>query len=175
MTLIISTCVEELSEPEFVTPLARIAGKCRVKHFRSVSKEDIAKAERIIISGTALRDFAYLDSDWSWLKDVDVPVLGICAGMQVILKAFGVPLHDHAVIGPQPVEVVKENPLCEGTFSAYFLHTKTGHGFEILAKSDGTPCIVKHPSKELYGCIFHPEVMNEDILTRFLALAPQRL
>lgn len=172
MMLVISTCAEELSEPEFVTPLAR---GCVVKHYRSVSPKDLAKAERIIISGTALKDFAYLDSDWSWLKDVSVPVLGICAGMQVIAKAFGIPLQDRVVIGPKRVEVVKQNALAEGTFNAYFLHTKTASGFDVLATAEGAPCMIKHPQKPVYGCIFHPEVMNEDIISNFLGIPAEAL
>lgn len=167
MTLVISTCTEELSELEFVRPLTELLG-CKAKHYRSVTKKDIERADKIVISGTALKDFAYLQGDWSWLKDCDKPVLGICAGMQVIAQAFGIPLKDQTAIGPQQVIVTKENPLAEGEFSAYFLHTKTGIGnFEVLAKSNGIPVMIKHPSKPLYGCIFHPEVMTEDILFAF--------
>ncbi|MBI4145666.1 hypothetical protein HY493_05700 [Candidatus Woesearchaeota archaeon] len=182
MTLVISTCAEELSEPEFVTPLARIA-RCHVKHYRSVSPKDIAKADRIIISGTALKDFAYLDSDWSWLKDVKIPVLGICAGWQVLLQAvptYPVGLVDDVVIGPREVEVIASNPLATGRFSAYFLHTKNGAGvFDVLAVVNTlegpVPCMFKHPSRELYGCSFHPEVMNEEIIQNFLDLDTEAL
>ncbi|HSU72364.1 MAG TPA: hypothetical protein VLJ21_00765 [Candidatus Binatia bacterium] len=168
MTLVISTCAEELSELEFVRPLTELLG-CKAKHYRSVTQKDLEKADCIVISGTALKDFAYLDADWSWLKTIDKPVLGICAGMQVIAKAFGISLKDHTVIGPRRVEVVAENSLIEGECEAYFLHTKTGIGhFRVLAKSEGTPCIIKHPEKEVYGVIFHPEVMNEEILEAFL-------
>ena len=89
--------------------------------------------------------------------------------MQIIAKEHGVPLEDNTVIGPQPVEVIAENKLAEGTFNSYFLHTKTGTGnFKVLATSNGKPCIIKHAEKEIYGCIFHPEVMNEDIIRRFV-------
>ena len=170
MILIISTCTEELSEMEFVKPLCELTGG-KAKHYRMLSKKDIEKAEKIIISGTALKDFNYLQADWSWLKEYDKPVLGICAGMQVILKAFDVPLAEKTVIGPQTVEVVNENPLLEEDCSAYFLHTKTGSGnFKVLAKSSGVPCLIKHHTKEIYGCIFHPEVMNEEILENFVEL-----
>jgi len=169
MILIISTCSEILSELEFVKPLQNLAGENIVKKYDVVSKEDIEKTDKIIISGTALKDFAYLDGDFGWLKACEKPVLGICAGMQVIAHEFGVELEDFTDIGPQKVEVVKDNMLASGEFNAYFLHTKTGAGdFDVLATTKGKPSMIKHPDKEIYGCIFHPEVMNAQIIRRFL-------
>lgn len=176
MTLVISTCTEELSELEFVKPLTDLLG-CKSKHYRSVTKKDIEKADRIVISGTALKDFAYLQGDWSWLKTIDKPVLGICAGWQVMFQA--VPTHkmelvDSTNIGPREVEVIVPNKLAEGNFNAYFLHTKNGVGvFDTIAWTTDKQqerCMFKHPTKPLYGCIFHPEVMNEDILLAFSEL-----
>jgi GMP synthase (glutamine-hydrolysing) len=169
MTLIISACKDALSELEFVLPIQKIVGECVVRHCSDVTKADIAKAKRIIITGTALKDFDYLNADFSWLKTVDKPVLGICAGMQLIAQAFGVPLEDFVTIGPRSVQVVRENALAEGAFEAYFLHTKTATtGFDVLATTDGKACMVQVEGKPVYGCIFHPEVLNEDLLKRFV-------
>ena len=166
MILVISTCKEKLSELEFVKPIAELV-KGKVKHYSKVSKEDL-EADKIIIAGTALKDFDYLEGDFSWLKDFSKPVLGICSGMQIICKEYGVELQEFTAIGPQQVEVVKENKLAEGKFNAYFLHTKTGTGnFEVLAKTNGKSCLIKHPEKEIYGCTFHPEVMNKKIIENF--------
>jgi len=169
MILIISLCKEKISEFEFVRPLEKLVGKCAVRNVRDVKENDIRDAKKIILSGTALADFEYLNHDFSWLKKTEKPVLGICAGMQVIAQAFDIPLEKKTTIGVKSVEVIKENKLAEGSFNAYFLHTLTGSGdFDVLATSEGVPCMIKHPKKEIYGCIFHPEVMNEQIIARFL-------
>lgn len=169
MILIISTCADKLSELEFVLPLTRLVGNCAVKHYSELTNSDVTSAKKIIISGTALKDFDYLKHDWSWLKDYDKPVLGICAGMQVIAQAHSIALQDSVAIGPQEATIVRENKLASGKFNAYFLHTRTGIGnFEVLATNHGKPCMIKHPKKEIYGCIFHPEVMNEEIIQKFI-------
>jgi GMP synthase (glutamine-hydrolysing) len=171
MILIISTCKDKLSELEFVRPIELLAGKCATKHCASVTQEDIATADKIIITGTALKDFDYLQADWSWLKDTDKPVLGICAGMQVVAQAAGIRLEDFTAIGPRRVKIIKENPLASGEFEAYFLHTKTAtKGFDVLATTDSKPCMVQRKDKPVYGCIFHPEVMNENIVKKFITL-----
>lgn len=169
MILIINTCKEKLSELEFVRPIERIAKDFRTKNCKEIIQQDIDKADKIIITGTALKDFDYLEHDFSWLLKTEKPVLGICAGMQIIAKEFQIPLVTFVTIGPRQVETVAENKLAKGTFNAYFLHTKTAsEGFETLAMTNGKPCMIKHPQKEIYGCIFHPEVMNEDIIERFV-------
>ncbi|MBI4147913.1 hypothetical protein HY490_01350 [Candidatus Woesearchaeota archaeon] len=169
MILIISTCADTLSELEFVRPIEKIVGACTTKHHKKLTHKDIHAATKIILTGTALADFEYLIHDFSWLREITVPVLGICAGMQIIAKEFELPLVDTKNIGVRQVQVVEKNKLADSTFNAYFLHTKTGTGnFHVLAKSEGTPCMIKHPSKEIYGCIFHPEVMNQRIITNFI-------
>ena len=75
-----------LSRDEFVGPVARIvpgAGQeWREVHFSALSSEDIQSASGIILCGTALKDnfFAEKAEEFAWLRDVRVPVLGICAG-----------------------------------------------------------------------------------------------
>lgn len=169
MILIVSMCKEKLSELEFVKPLTKFTGYT-LRHYSEIKKLDIARADKIIITGTALKDFDYLQGNFSWIKTCNKPILGICAGMQVIARAFNAQLEDFTTIGPRKVTVVKKNELVKGDFDAYFLHTKTAStGFDVLATTDGKPCMVKHPTKPIYCCIFHPEVMNENIISDFVA------
>lgn len=168
MILIISTCREKLSELEFVEPIKRMVDKFIVKRFDKITDEDLNNSDKVIICGTALKDFDYLNANWSWIESFEKPLLGICAGAQVIGKAYGSHLKDEMRIGQQKVEATKQNKLCDGEFNAYFLHTKNVEGLETVATSNGKPCILKHPKKEHYAVIFHPEVMSRHIITNFL-------
>lgn len=170
MILIINTCKEKLSELEFVKPIENIVKNNFVtKHYTQITQKEISAADKIIITGTALADFEYLKQDFSWIKTTDKPILGICAGIQIIAQAFCIPLKDNINIGVRKVITTKKNKLCEGIFDAYFLHTKTTtEKFVVLATTNGDLCIVKHPDKEIYGCMFHPEVMNTELITIFV-------
>ncbi len=170
MMLVISTCSDKLSELEFVAPIVKLVGECAVKRFDKIRPEDLASASEIIITGTALADFKYLTKKFDWLKTFKKPVLGICAGMQVLALAHGGKLVNQERIGVHPVEVVDVNPFCEGTFNAYFLHTKSVEGLDILATVDKKPALVKVKGREQYGCIFHPEVMNAGIIKKFVGI-----
>ncbi len=168
MILIINVCRDKLSEMEFVRPLAMLAEDHVIVHYSKVKLADRKAAEKIIIAGTALKDVDYLDGKFSWLKKTKRPVLGICAGAQIIAKEFGLILEDFALIGPQKVEVVGKNILAEGIFNAYFLNTKIVNGCHPLAVSNGKTCMFRIAEKEIYGCLFHPEVLNENIIQGFL-------
>ena len=179
MILIISTCLDKLSEFEFVKPIEDIVKKSNTKFFTKrydkVNSNDLKKASKVIICGTALQDFGYLDKmeKFEWLKEFDKPVLGICAGMQIVAEVFGNKLIDQTKIGKFKVIVVKKNKLTkEKSFDSYFLHTKTAKimkNFDILAKSDNSACIIKHKEKEIYGCLFHLEVLHGGFFLMFVA------
>jgi len=85
MILIISVCNNNLSESEFVKPIAKIAEKnYEIKHYTETI--DFKKYRKIIISGTALKDNYFLNNldKFNWIKKTNLPLLGICSGMQII-------------------------------------------------------------------------------------------
>ena len=94
--------------------------------------------------------------------------------MQLIGKVFGCEMQDKEVIGQQEIFTIIRNDLMEeDQFFGYFINTKSikiSSNFEILARGKELDCMIKHKSKRIYGCLFHPEVMNSQIILNFCRL-----
>jgi GMP synthase-like glutamine amidotransferase len=169
---------DSLGYYEFVQPILAIAQElddCVVKHYSEVTTRDIADCNKIILSGTALKDNVTLNEPekFSWLKQVDNPVLGVCAGMQTIGVVFGLLLTMCLEVGMTPMTTLSANPLFSSTFKAYSLHNysvESSEEFEVLAESPRCLQAIKHKQKPIYGVLFHPEVRNAEILKHFITL-----
>lgn len=180
--LLVSLCSDQLSELEFVRPIEQILRRQGVniftKHYTKVDLEDVGSAEKAIICGSALRDDAFLNSKaFNWLEKLDMQTLGIGSGCQLITKISGCKVLNKTRIGVFKVKLIKKNKLMDKKyFYAYFLTNKAAKitkPLETLAKVGAIECMVKHESREIYGCLFHPEVMNPEIIVNF-ALKPDR-
>ena len=168
---------DSLGYYEFVQPILAVAEKldvCNVKHYLEVSKQDLELCGRIILSGTTLKDNAFFDKPekFQWLKDVEKPVLGICAGMEAIGAVYGARLSQSLEVGMTQITTVKDNPLFSGDFKAYSLHSycvEASSALEVWAQS--TKCIqaIRHKNSAIFGLLFHPEVRNPQILTNFIS------
>ena len=184
MILLIDLCYREnsLGFDEYVLPVARIVERSgfesRSVHFRAVSARDFHGAEAVILCGTPLADNAFLDEPaaFSWLKTIQIPLLGVCAGMEMVCKTFGGLPGPCTEIGITEIRVTVTDPLFLESlyFSAYEIHTLacTDPGpLEVLAVSDRCIQVVRHPTRPVYGVMFHPEVRNEWVVERFLSIA----
>jgi GMP synthase-like glutamine amidotransferase len=181
MILVVDLCWEKdsLSHPEFVLPIAEIGRKAGkevcIRHFSEVSERDRAAAACVILCGTALKDniFATQAERFSWIPGCGMPVLGICAGMQAIVKVFGGDTEAGCEVGMTEVRVMAEDPLFQGTlrFEAYELHTYAvvcPPSFGVIAESSCYIQAIRHHTLPIYGVMFHPEVRNEWVVERFL-------
>ena len=163
---------------EFIFPIVSIVQEwedCTVKHYSEVDPANIGSFNKIILSGTPLKDIATvgLPEKFGWLKNIDKPVLGICAGMQTIGVVFGLLLTRCLEIGMTQITTQSANFLFSGRFSAYSLHNycvESSDEFEVLAESVRCLQALKHKQKDIYGVLFHPEVRNTEILKRFIQL-----
>jgi GMP synthase-like glutamine amidotransferase len=170
-----------LSLDEFVTPVERIVRKegfpARILHYTDLSQHDLVSTEGVILCGTALKDFGYLErlDRFAWLPSFPLPVLGICAGMQVLARVYGGEVHPATGIGMAEQKVVVPDPLLDGRerFPAYELHSLSVEpppSFTVLATSLSGAQVIRHRDRPVYGVMFHPEVRNEWLISRFLSL-----
>lgn len=183
--LLISTCNEKLHELEFVKPIKSILCELDetffVKHYSKLTKEDLGSCSKIIICGTSLKDNLFLKDikSFSWLKFFNKPVLGICAGMQILGLVYGGELKKKKEIGLL-FENFENNFLglegSEEVHQVYHLHgnyvdfTKL-NDFDIAVRSNYEEKIalaVKHKEKPIYGVLFHPEVRQKEMIKKFI-------
>ncbi|MEM3113059.1 MAG: hypothetical protein QXI33_01395 [Candidatus Pacearchaeota archaeon] len=180
MILIISTCREKLHELEFVKPIEDILKNENVKfktiNYKKISKNLIRKSERIIITGTSLKDNNFLNyiGNFKFINSYNKPILGICAGMHIIGLIYKGKLKKKKQIGPLNIEFndeflgIKKYSINE-VYSLHNLYVdfSTIKDFNVISYAS-CPQVVKHNSKEIYGVLFHPEVRNKGIIECFL-------
>jgi GMP synthase (glutamine-hydrolysing) len=165
---------DSLSREEFVRPIeniARSAGRqTRIVHYSELDGASVADAEKIILCGTALADNEYLKhpGKFSWLRETEKPVFGICAGMQAIASVFGGKITESKEVGMTQVEC-NDEIFGQNELSVYQLHGNSAalpEGFMEIAKNEkGLQAFRKG---KIYGMQFHPEVRNERILANWL-------
>jgi GMP synthase (glutamine-hydrolysing) len=113
--------------------------------------------------------------------DLNVPILGICYGMQILVKTFDgeVVKGDVREYGKNKIKIINNSLLSNGlnkTSIVWMSHSdhigKMPEAFAILASSDYAIAIIKHQEREIYGVQFHPEVTHtvegEKLLNNFV-------
>jgi GMP synthase-like glutamine amidotransferase len=161
---------------EFVLPIVAIAEeleKCEVKHYLEVNERNLNGYDKIILSGSALKDTATLNQtvQFMWIKDCAKPILGICAGMQTVGLVFGGRLEKCREIGMTEIATLKANLLFSSRLKVYSLHNYAilpSDEFDVLAESAKCVQAIKHTQKDIYGVLFHPEVRNKEVVQRFI-------
>jgi len=182
---LVDSCYQlhSLSQYEFVHPvqraLERAGSSCRICHYTTVDEESLEGCDKVVLCGTALKDNAYLDhlDRYRWLEKMARPVLGICAGMQVIAALFGgeIITRPEPAIGLERIDVNRPSSLlgpCR-EIEVYHLHShdvSLPDEFLSLAGGDEAPEAFSHRSQPIWGLMFHPEVRNRWILERFANL-----
>ncbi|MDD1761944.1 MAG: diphthine--ammonia ligase [Methanothrix sp.] len=172
---------DSLSHYEFVHPirdaLNELGRRTYVLHYSQVTKEALDACERIILCGTALKDNDYAEhlEALSWIKCQKKPLLGICAGMQVIAAVYGGSILPHPQIGLVKMEILRDSPLLgEPRFiEGYHLHNYSAtlpDGFELISGKASAADAFFHPVRPTFGIVFHPEVRCRWILERFVSL-----
>jgi GMP synthase-like glutamine amidotransferase len=161
---------------EFVLPIVSIAEeleKCEVKHYLEVNEKNLNGYNKIILSGSALKNTVTLNQtvQFTWIKDCSKPLLGICAGMQTAGLVFSGRLEKCREIGMTEIATSEANLLFSSRFKVYSLHNyaiEPSDEFDVLAESSKCVQAIKHKRKDIYGVLFHPEVRNKEVVHRFI-------
>ncbi len=176
MVLIISTCKEEIHESEFVKPVEKVLKKSNIKystkHYSKLTPKEISSSKKIIICGTSLQDNQFLKDikKFNLVKNYNKPILGICAGMQIISLIFGSKLKPKTEIGYY-FEFFKNSFLSlEREHEVYHLHNNYTNLPKDFVKFTNSkiPQAIKHKTKDIYGVLFHPEVRNQKLIENFI-------
>ena len=141
--------------------------------------------EGVIISGSPIlltqTDYTEYLGWFNFIQSIDIPVLGICFGHQIVGLEFGA----RVFRGPeqrlnQAVEIVERDSLFRGMEKSLIIREDHCEGitlpsnFDLLAKSNYYEVeAMKHKQKNIFGLQFHPEVSGEvgkRILDNFLEL-----
>ncbi|QDT64822.1 glutamine-hydrolyzing GMP synthase [Calycomorphotria hydatis] len=111
--------------------------------------------------------------------DLDIPILGICYGMQLVCRALGSDVRPGTSreFGRTPVNIQDQSDLFHGippTVTAWMSHGDQVEGlsahFDPLAVSETCPAAaVRHKERPIYGLQFHPEVTHTEYGSKLLA------
>lgn len=130
-------------------------------------------AKGIILSGgpSSVYDANSPDVDPK-IFELNVPILGICYGMQLICKHFGgiVAKADHREYGRSTLNITNSEDIFrdvsnDNKLTVWMSHgdrlEKKPDGFEIIGYTENAPvAAMKHTSKPIYAIQFHPEVVH---------------
>lgn len=137
----------------------------------SIDKIKSEKPKGIILSGGPLSVYDKNAPEInSKLFELDIPVLGICFGLQLIAKNLGgkVEPADNREYGKAKFEVTYKSKLFKNVdensivwMSHGDLVSQIPEGFIITGKSENSPvCSISNETKKIYGVQFHPEVAH---------------
>lgn len=147
---------------------------CDLLPYTKVDKQKITSYENlngIILSGgpRSLTDFDL--TQLNWLDDIEVPVLGICFGLQLLTQFFGgkVVTHSQGEFGKATLALEKldshllNNVVLPSTvwMSHNDIAETLPEGFDSYASTSVTAnAIIENQERRMYAVQFHPEVKH---------------
>lgn len=179
MMIVIDLCNEELHSAEFFAPVVELVKKhndVKIVHYLDIEQEDIYNSNGIIICGTALKDDSYLENldKFEWLLYYDKKVLGICAGMQIISLIFGGSKLDNELEIGKTEAFFRNNPFnlkeSEYVYALHKLNISCPPSFKVYGESKRCTQMIGHEKRKIWGVMFHPEVMNQQVIEKFCGM-----
>lgn len=170
---------------EFTDPLAKIVSSCQAEpiiiDYHDCLTTDFSRLYGAILSGSPKGDdiVAHHAPYFQWMKEIEIPVFGICAGHHIAGFLFGAELlrSVEPESGDINVQIIKDDPLFAGivkTMLVREMHNDSitlPEDFELLVTSDTCKNqLMKHKQKPLYTCQFHPEFNNSELIQNFITI-----
>ncbi len=144
-----------------------IPGAEVTKKWNEVSLKDLPQYDLFILSGNrnasvVSNHIDFLD-EIALIKECKRPMIGICFGCELIAYTFGGGLAElgREHYGVRQIRVSAKELSEKPNINVYEHHRWYIHDvpkeFDVLARSDDGPEIIKHRSLPMYGLQFHPE------------------
>jgi GMP synthase (glutamine-hydrolysing) len=165
--------------------LRRLGFACNVIKWNEFEKINLENTKALILSGAPIliteTDISTYIKKFEFLKETDVPVLGICFGHQLLGIIHGseifkgepirtkteifIDQQDELFLGFDKIVVMTEDHTEGITLPENFIRLASSDKYDLEA--------MKHKTKPVYGVQFHPEVSGENgmkLLTNFCRL-----
>jgi GMP synthase (glutamine-hydrolysing) len=172
--------------PNICSIVKNFGAEILLVHRNNLKPEDATECTGIIISGApnliTQSDKEELLKPFLFLKEIDIPVLGICFGHQALGMLYGAEIFLGKEIRTEiSIAILNSSPIFNGIKTEKVFvsqdHTEginLPEDFILLANSAHYPNeAMQHISKKIYGVQFHPEVSSDNIkqiITNFLCI-----
>jgi GMP synthase (glutamine-hydrolysing) len=165
--------------PRIADMVEKLGYGTRVHHWESIDHTLLNSASGIILSGSPTfltkADHGPYIKHCGFLKETALPILGICFGHQVLGILHGASIYrGEEIRGTNTIDVLVPDQLFSGLGHETVMtedHTEgitLPEGFIHLAGSESYPNEgMKHPTKNMRGIQFHPEVSGTNGMRLF--------
>lgn len=160
--------------PAILEMVIALGAEAKVVERGNFTNEIAQQSQAIILSGSPIFftevDFQPYREQFRILNDLNIPVLGICFGHQLLGLLNGAHIfRGEAIRTATTIRKTKEDVLLKNLDDSFTMqedHTEgitLPPGFIHLASSDSYIIeTMRHPTKSVWGVQFHPEVSEEN-------------
>ncbi len=122
--------------------------------------------EGLEITDKVTRGKLWYQDEIDFVRNAETPILGICMGFEVIVKAFGGKVHyrPELTYGFKTTQLtdigqksLKEKVISQVEAHYWYVPEVPEKELEVLAVSESGIEIVRHKRKKIFGTQFHPE------------------
>lgn len=142
--------------------------------FDKVNLNYLEKFDSLILSGRRHNDQAMNALNSKIIQHTishKKPLLGICYGAEILALTTGGTIRRMKSLqkGPDTVQVMQKNPLCNGVMNVYQSHSfeisSLGESLVHLGRSDACKYeIIQYMDSKIFGTQFHPEMSDDGLL-----------